>query len=122
MRKQKVYLALQSQLESFLHDRNVARAVIHRVGKRDWLPLIDARTETGEIHTFSIRLKNSFEPRTWSDVRPLVEWIDMRLGLDECSLSLSSLEWESQTFATEQFAQPQRARRSRARPSPARRR
>src|SRR5262245_1363203 len=102
MKKKVVYLALQRQLENFLRDRRVASAVIHRVGEGEWLPLIDARTDAGDIQTFSIRLKTSEEPSVWSYLRTLVDWIDVRLCLDECLLSLTALEWELETLAVEQ--------------------
>lgn len=96
-----VYLAMQSQLESILREWKVERVVIHRIEAREWIPFIDIRNEAGQAYTCSIRVKKALEPRTWSDLRVLVDWIDAKVGIKECLLSLSDFEWESENLIVE---------------------
>jgi hypothetical protein len=101
MKKKVVYLAMQSQLESILRDWRVVRVAIHRIEKREWIPLLDIENDAGQAYTCAIRVKKDMEPRTWSDLRALVDWLDTRVGVKECRLSLSDFEWESETLAVE---------------------
>jgi hypothetical protein len=59
------------------------------------------RNASGESYTCSIRVKKALEPRTWSDLRALVDWIDTKVGVKECLLSLSDFEWESENLTLE---------------------
>ncbi|AKK25111.1 KorA family transcriptional regulator [Pandoraea oxalativorans] len=100
--KKVVYLAMQSQLESILREWKIERVVIHRIAAREWIPFIDIRNEVSQAaYTCSIRVKKGFEPRTWSDLRALVDWIDVKVGVKECSLSLSDFKWESENLTVE---------------------
>ncbi|CAB3774710.1 hypothetical protein [Paraburkholderia humisilvae] len=101
MKKKVVYLALQSQLESFLRDRRVACIVIHRIEKNGWIPFIDAEGDVGSTHTFSIRVKKGMDLRVWSDLGTLIDWIDGAFYVSECLLSLSALEWEVEPLKLE---------------------
>ncbi|EIF32258.1 hypothetical protein BCh11DRAFT_07846 [Burkholderia sp. Ch1-1] len=99
--KKIVYLAMQSQLESILREWTIERVAIHRIATREWIPFIDIRNEAGQAYTCSIRVKKDLEPRTWSDLRALVDWIDVKVGVKECLLSLSDFEWESENLTVE---------------------
>ncbi|MEX3614083.1 MAG: KorA family transcriptional regulator [Burkholderia gladioli] len=101
MKKKQVYLAMQRQLESILHEWQVERVVIHRIEAREWIPFIDIRNTSGEAYTCSIRVKTALEPRIWSDLRALVDWIEAKVGVKECLLSLSDFEWESENLTLE---------------------
>ena len=101
MKKKVVYLAMQSQLESILREWRVVRVAIHRIEKREWIPFLDIENDAGQAYTCAIRVKKGLEPRTWSDLRALVDWLDTRVGVKECQLSLSDFEWESETLTLE---------------------
>ena len=101
MKKKVVYLAMQSQLESILRDWRVVRVAIHRIEKREWIPLLDIENDAGQAYTCAFRVKKSLEPRTWSDLRALVDWLDTKVGVKECQLSFSDFEWESETLTLE---------------------
>jgi hypothetical protein len=96
-----VYLAMQNQLECFGRQHNITCVVIHRLGKRQWIPFIDVQNESGLTCTFSVQVTRGTKPRTWVDPRSLVDWVDMRLCADECILSLSTLAWEFETSTLE---------------------
>lgn len=101
MNKKQVYLAVQSQLESLVQEWQVERVVIHRIEAREWIPFIDIRSASGEAYTCSIRVKRALEPRTWSALSGLVDWIETKVGVKECLLSLSDFEWESENLTLE---------------------
>ncbi|KVE33103.1 KorA family transcriptional regulator [Burkholderia sp. TSV86] len=101
MNKKQVYLAVQSQLESLLREWQVERVVIHRIDGREWIPFIDIRSTSGEAYTCSMRAKRTLEPRTWSGLSGLVDWIETKVGVKECLLSLSDFEWESENLTLE---------------------
>lgn len=101
MKKKIVYLAMQSQLESILREWQVVHVAIHRIEKREWIPFIDIQNDSGQSYTCSIRVKKGLEPRTWSDLRALVDWLDAKVRVKECLLSLSNFEWEPENLNVE---------------------
>ncbi|ASW04396.1 MULTISPECIES: KorA family transcriptional regulator [Burkholderiaceae] len=101
MKKKVVYLAMLGQLESILREWRVVRVAIHRIEKREWIPFLDIENDAGQAYTCAFRVKKSLEPRTWSDLRALVDWLDTKVGVKECQLSFSDFEWESETLTLE---------------------
>ncbi|KAA0073140.1 hypothetical protein CIW54_27875 (plasmid) [Paraburkholderia sp. T12-10] len=101
MKKKVVYLAMLGQLESILREWRVVRVAIHRIEKREWIPFLDIENDAGQAYTCAFRVKKSLEPRTWSDLRALVDWLDTKVGVRECLLSFSDFEWESETLTLE---------------------
>ncbi|MFP3558189.1 KorA family transcriptional regulator [Paraburkholderia sp. SIMBA_049] len=101
MKKKVVYLAMLGQLESLLREWRVVSVAIHRIEKREWIPFLDIENDAGQAYTCAFRVKKSLEPRTWSDLRALVDWLDTKVGVKECVLSFSDFEWESETLTLE---------------------
>ncbi|SEF11292.1 hypothetical protein SAMN02787142_7676 [Burkholderia sp. WP9] len=101
MKKKVVYLAMLGQLESILREWRVVRVAIRRIEKREWIPFLDIENDSGQAYTCAFRVKKSLEPRTWSDLRALVDWLDTKVGVKECLLSFSDFEWETETLTLE---------------------